>query len=64
MDLLSKPTSKGGLGIKKSIIAYSRPQNIREMTQKAKLHQHSEKKVSTFFEGSACSRVGPFFDIV
>ena len=28
MDLLSKPTSKGGVGIKKTIIAYSRPKNI------------------------------------
>ena len=48
MDLLSKPTNKGGLGIKKTIIAYSTPWNSREMTQKAKLHQHPGKEVSTF----------------
>ena len=61
MDLLAKPTNKGGLGLKKTIIAYSRPRNIREMTQKAKLHQHPGKEVSTFFEGSAYSFAGPFF---
>ena len=49
MDLLSRPTNKGGLGIKKTIIAYSRPRNIRERMQKAKLHQHPGKEASTFF---------------
>ena len=49
MGLLSKKANEGGLGIKKTIIAYSRPRNIREMTQKTKLHQHPGKEVSTFF---------------
>ena len=61
MDLLSKSSSKGVLGIKKTIIAYSRPRNIRGITQKAKLDQHPGKEVSTFFEGSTYSHVGPFF---
>ena len=54
-DLLSKSTGDGGLGIKNTIIAYSRPRNIREMTQKSKLHQHPGKEVSTFFKGSTFS---------
>ena len=64
MDLLSKPISKDGLGIKKTIITYSRPENIRELTQKAKLHQRPGKEVSIFFEGSIYSHVAPFFGIV
>ena len=50
-----KPTNKGGLGIKKTIIAYYTQyvdyglRNIRETTQKAKLHQHPGKEVSTLF---------------
>ena len=61
LELLSKPTNKGGLRIKNTTIAYSRPRNIREMTQKAKLQQRLGKEVSThFLEGSAYSHVGPF----
>ena len=56
MDLLSKPTNKGGLGTKNN-----RPRNIRETTQKAKLSQYPGKEVSTFFKGSAYSHAGPFF---
>ena len=64
MDLLSKPTSKSGLGIKKTIIAYSRPQNIREMTQKAKLYQHSGKEVSIFLRGQhKYSHAAPFLTL-
>ena len=45
---LSKPMSDGGLGIKKTIIAYSRPRNLRDMLQKAKLQQIPGKEVSTY----------------
>merc|ERR1711862_404654 len=49
VELLSKSVADGGLGIKKMTIAYSRPRNLRDLTQRAKLHQHPGKEVSTFF---------------
>ena len=48
-DLLSKKVSEGGLGIEKTIIAYSRPKNLKDVLQSAKLHQHPGKEVSTVF---------------
>ena len=47
-DFLSQDISDGGLGLKKTIIAYSRPSNLRDMLQKAKLQQIPGKEVSTY----------------
>ena len=48
-ELLSKTVAEGGLGIEKTIIAYSRPKNLKDVLQSAKLHQHPGKEVSTYF---------------
>ena len=48
-DLLSKTITEGGLGIEKTVIAYSRPKNLKDVLQSAKLHQHPGKEVSTYF---------------
>ena len=48
-ELLSQSVANGGLGINKMTIAYSRPRNLRDLTQRAKLCQHPGKEVSTFF---------------
>ena len=49
VELLSKTVAEGGLGIEKTIIAYSRPKNLKDVLQSAKLYQHPGKEVSTFF---------------
>ena len=48
-ELLSKTVAEGGLGIEKTIIAYSRPKNLKDVLQSAKLYQHPGKEVSTYF---------------
>ena len=47
-EYLSKPISDGGLGIKETIIAYSRPRNLKDVLQNAKLQQLPGKEVSTY----------------
>ena len=37
------------LGIKRTIVAYSRPRNLRDLLQSAKLYQMRGKEVSTFY---------------
>ena len=39
------------LRVKRAIVAYSRPLNLRDLLQSAKLHQTKGKEVSTFFGG-------------
>ena len=48
-DLFTSSIDDGGLGIKRTILAYSRPQNLRDLLQKARLHQKPGREVSTFF---------------
>ena len=47
--LLERSVDEGGLGIEHMICAYSRPQNLRDLLQKAKLYQLESKEVSTYF---------------
>ena len=49
MGLLEKDIDEGGLGIKRVIFAYSRPRNLKDLLQRAKLHKNKEYKASTFF---------------
>ena len=60
-DYLSQDISDGGLGLKKTIIAYSRPSNLRDMLQKAKLQQIPGKEVSTYLWGSVLWKYWPIF---
>ena len=46
--IVSRGTDDGGLGMKRTIIAYSRPRNLRDLLQKAKLYQKRGKEVSTY----------------
>ena len=48
MEFLEKDTNEGGLGIKRVIFAYSRPRNLKDLLQRAKLHENKEYKASTF----------------
>ena len=48
MELLEKDTNKGGLGIKQVIFAYSRPRNLKDLLQGAKLHIKSTTKRQPF----------------
>ena len=48
MGLLEKDIDEGGLGIKRVIFAYSRPRNLKDLLQRAKLHENKEYKASTF----------------
>ena len=47
--LLSRDINNGGLGIKRTIIAYSRPRNLKDLLQSAKLYEKKGKEVSTYF---------------
>jgi len=47
--LLERSVDEGGLGIEHMICAYSRPRNLRDLLQKAKLYQLESKEVSTYF---------------
>ena len=51
--LLEESISEGGLGIKRVICAYSRPRNLRDLLQRAQLHQHPDQKASTYFRGQS-----------
>jgi hypothetical protein len=46
--LLEKSISEGGLDIKRVICAYSRPRNLRDLLQRAQLHQNPDHKASTY----------------
>ena len=39
------------LGIRRTIVAYSRPKNLRDILKSAKLYERSGSKVSTFLGG-------------
>ena len=39
----------GGLATDRMIVAYSRPPNLRDQLQSAKLHQIEGEEVSTYF---------------
>ena len=39
------------LGIEKTIVAYSRPNNMRDLLQSAKQYEKEGKEASTFFRG-------------
>ena len=51
MELLEKDISEGGLGIKRVIFAYSRPRNLKDLLQRAKLYQNKDHKASSYFLG-------------
>ena len=50
-DILSKDLDDGGLEIERAIVAYSRPPNMRDLLQSAKLLEEDGKEVSTYFGG-------------
>ena len=61
--LFSRDTDDKGLGIKRTIIAYSRPRNRRDLLQKAKLYQkRGKEEVSTDFQelGQCYRTLAPF----
>ena len=60
-EKLSKTVADGGLGIEKTIIAYSRPQNLKDVLQSANSHHHPGKEVSTFSRGQHVNMLTPFF---
>ncbi len=50
-ELFEKSVQDGGLEIKRLILAYSRPRNLRDLLQRAKLHQQTGREVSTLLGG-------------
>ena len=48
-EYLSGKIEDGGIGIRQTILAYSRPKNLRDLLQKARLYQLPDKEVSTYF---------------
>ena len=50
-ELFASDLNGGGLAIKRSIIAYSRPLNLRDLLQSAKLIEEEGNEVLTFFGG-------------
>ena len=53
MAFLKKDTNKGGLGIKRVIFAYSRPGNLKDFLQRAKLYKNKDLIASIFLEVSS-----------
>ena len=49
--LLSRDTNDGGLGIKRTIVAFHRPPNLRDLLQSSKLNEVEGSEVSTYFGG-------------
>ena len=49
MVFLEKDINEGGLGIKRVIFVYSRPRNLKDLSQRAKVYQNKDHKVSTYF---------------
>ena len=50
-SLLKQDVSDGSLGIKQMIRAYSKPKNLRDLLQSAKLRELEGHKASTYFKG-------------
>ena len=48
-EFLSQKPADGGIGLKETIIAYSRPRNLKDMLMKAKLQEHAGYEVSSNF---------------
>ena len=48
-EYLSKDIEDSGLGINRTILAYSRPNKLRDVLQKAKMYQKPGKEVTTCF---------------
>ena len=48
-SLLEQDVSDGGLGIKRMICAYSKPKNLRDLLQSAKLRELEGHEASTYF---------------
>ena len=48
MELFKKDIDGGGLEIKRVIFAYSRPRNLKDLLQRAKLHENKDHKASSF----------------
>ena len=48
-EYLSEHIEDGGIGIKQTIIAYSRQKHLRDVLQKARLYQLPGKEVSSYF---------------
>ena len=50
-SLLSRDTNDGGLGIERTIVAFHRPPNLRDLLQSSILRQVEGSEVSTYFGG-------------
>ena len=48
-SLLKQDVSDGGLGIKRMICTYSKPKNLRDLLQSAKLRELEGHEASTYF---------------
>ena len=51
--LLERKVSEGGIGMERAIVAYSRPRNLRDLLQSAKVHVAPGAEVSTYFLGAS-----------
>ena len=49
VPLFTREIKDGGIEIKRIIVAYSRPRNLRDLLQKAKVYQAKGGEVSTYF---------------
>ena len=49
--LLSKDAQDGGLGIERTIVAFHRPPNLRDLIQSSRLRQVQGSEVSTYLGG-------------
>lgn len=50
-DFTCKDTFENILGIQQTTIAYSRPQNIKDLLTKAKLHEAPGKQINKYYTG-------------
>ena len=50
-ELLSQDVQDGGLGIDRTIVAFHRPPNLRDLLQSSRLRQVQGSEVSTYFGG-------------
>ena len=50
-EILQKDVKDGDLGIKCVICAYSRPINLKDLLQRAKLHENADHRASSFLRG-------------
>ena len=56
MTIVRKVVSGGGLVINRMICAYSKPNNLRDLLQKAKLCENEEHKAPSYFYGVRTSK--------